>query len=293
MSRFSKRTILLGLVALLVLSSTGLAADRGPVVTVGSETVAEPEMIRLIVEQSGANEMMAPFVLAQLSLEDRNSFADQMVMALLLSEAARTKGLHLDPSVASQLRWNAVNILAKSYVSSVSGKWDLDRPALEAWFAEHEKDYATPESAHVRHILVETEAEATNVLLEVYGRDADFGAVAMKYSKDPGSAQKGGDLGWVFRGQTVGEFDEMAFSLEPGNTGGPVETKFGWHIIQVLDRAPARAPVFDEAINQVREDLQQHYLAMEVERLGGSLGVEVDRDILSTLGGFPAYSATE
>jgi len=139
----------------------------------------------------------------------------------------------------------------------------------------------------------ETEAEATNVLLEVYGRDADFGAVAMKYSKDPGSAQKGGDLGWVFRGQTVGEFDEMAFSLEPGNTGGPVETKFGWHIIQVLDRAPARAPVFDEAINQVREDLQQHYLAMEVERLGGSLGVEVDRDILSTLGGFPAYSATE
>ncbi|HPD97326.1 MAG TPA: peptidylprolyl isomerase, partial [Synergistales bacterium] len=218
MSRFSKRTILLGLVALLVLSSTGLAADRGPVVTVGSETVAEPEMIRLIVEQSGANEMMAPFVLAQLSLEDRNSFADQMVMALLLSEAARTKGLHLDPSVASQLRWNAVNILAKSYVSSVSGKWDLGRPVLEAWFAEHEKDYATPESAHVRHILVETEAEATNVLLEVYGRDADFGTVAMKYSKDPGSAQKGGDLGWVFRGQTVGEFDEMAFSLEPGNT---------------------------------------------------------------------------
>ncbi len=293
MSRFSKRTILLGLVALLVFSSTGLAADRGPVVTVGSEKVAESEMIRLIVEQAGSNEMMAPFVLAQLSLEDRNSFADQMVMALLLSEAARTKGLHLDPSVASQLRWNAVNILAKSYVSNVSGKWDLGRPALEAWFAEHEKDYATPESAHVRHILVETEAEATNVLLEVYGRDSDFGAVAMKNSRDPGSAQKGGDLGWVFRGQTVGEFDEMAFSLEPGKIGGPVETKFGWHIIQVLDRAPARTPVFDEAINQVREDLQQHYLAKEVERLGSSLGVEVDRDILSTLGGFPAYSVTE
>ncbi|MDT8284157.1 MAG: peptidylprolyl isomerase, partial [Thermovirgaceae bacterium] len=168
----------------------------------------------------------------------------------------------------------------------------LDRPALEAWFAGHQQNYAEPEAVYVRHILVPTEAEAVNVLLQVYGKNADFATVARKYSQDPGSAQKGGDLGWVSRGQTVEEFDKMAFSLSPGSTGGPVETSFGWHIIQVMERRPARMPSFDEVLPRVREDIQKSYLALEVERLGRSLGVEVDKDILSTLGGFPAFSKT-
>ncbi|MDO9508370.1 MAG: peptidylprolyl isomerase [Thermovirgaceae bacterium] len=214
-------------------------------------------------------------------------------MALLLSEAAKTKGIQLDPAVASQLRWSAANILAQAYIASVSEKWDLRRPVLEAWFAGHQQKYAEPEAVYVRHILVPTEAEATNVLLEVYGKGADFAAAALKYSKDPGSAQKGGDLGWISRGQTVEEFDRIAFSLEPGRIGGPVETKFGWHIMQVIERKPARIPSFDEVLPKVREDIQQNYLALEVERLGKSLGVEVNKEILSTLGGFPALSKTQ
>lgn len=293
MARFSRKALLLAFVLVISCATLVSAADRGPVITVGNEKVEESEMIRLIVEQAGANEMMTPFVLAQMPMEDRDSFAEQMIMALVLSEAAKTKGLHLDPAVASQLRWNSVNILAKAYVASLAAKWDLGRPVLEEWFAEHKQDYSAPESARVRHILVETEAEATNVLLEVYGRGSDFGAVAVKYSKDPGSAQKGGDLGWVFKGQTVKEFDEMAFSLEPGSIGGPVETKFGWHVIQVLDREPARTPSFDEALTSVREDIQKHYLSLEVERLNKTLGVDLDEEILSTLGGFPAYRKTQ
>ncbi len=293
MRRFSVAVLSLTVVALLFSGALASAAGRGPVVTVGSENVEEIDLIRLIVEQAGAKEAMTPFVLAQLPMEDRETFAQQVVTALLLSEAAKTKGINLDPAVESQLRWNAVNILAQAYISTISAKWDLGRPVLEAWFASHKQDYAEPEAVYVRHILVPTEAEATSVLLEVYGKDSDFAAAAAKYSQDPGSAQKGGELGWVSRGMTVKEFDQMAFSLSPGRMGGPVETKFGWHIIQVMEKKAARMPSFDEVLPKVREDIQQNYLALEIERLGKSLGVQINQEILSTLGGFPAFSKTQ
>lgn len=138
MRRFSVAVLSLAVAALLVSATLVSAAGRGPVVTVGSEKVEEAELIRLIVDQTGADESMTPFVLAQLPLEDRETFAQQVVTALLLSEAARTKGIDLDPAVASQLRWNAVNILAQAYISSISAKWDLGRPVLEKWFASHQ-----------------------------------------------------------------------------------------------------------------------------------------------------------
>lgn len=293
MRRFSVVLAAAALCTLFAFSGSVLAADRGPVVTVGSEKVGESELIRLLVEQAGANEMMTPFVIAQLSLEDRTAFAEQVVMALLLSEAAKTKGVQLDPAVASRLRWNTVNILAQAYISSVSAKWDVSNPAMEAWFTANQKRYEEPEAVFARHILVPTEAEATNILLEVFGKGSDFGEAAARYSQDPGSAQKKGELGWVPRGATVAEFETMAFSLAPGRIGGPVETRFGWHLIQVLEKRSARMPAMSEVIPQIREDMQQNYLALEVERLGGSLGVEIDQKVLSTLGGFPAFSKTQ
>ena len=194
MKSLSRKVLLLAVAVTFAIPALAVAADRGPVITAGEETVSEQEMIRLIMDQSGADKMMAPFVLAQLSLEDRESFAEQVSMALLLSEAALRKGLQLDPSVSVQLRWNAINILAQAYVASVSSKWDLGRPALEAWFSSHEEDYREPESVRVRHILVASEKEAVDVLLKVYAKEADFGRVAAENSIDPGSAGSGGTL---------------------------------------------------------------------------------------------------
>ena len=275
MRNLSRKAVLFAVMASLLMPTLALAADRGPVITAGGESVSEQEMIGLIMDQSGVDRMMAPFVLSQLSVEDRENFAKQVSVALLLSEAARGKGLQLDPSVAAKLKWNAVNILAQAFVSSASSKWDLGRPALEAWFSRHKDEYNMPEAVHVRHIL--------------FARGADFGAVAAKRSIDPGSANSGGDLGWVSRGQTVPGFDELAFSLEPGRIGGPVETNSGLHVIQVLEERHARATTLDEVLPRVREAIQKHYPDLEVERLEASLGLEIDHEILSTLGGFPAF----
>jgi parvulin-like peptidyl-prolyl isomerase len=103
------------------------------------------------------------------------------------------------------------------------------------------------EQTQARHILVETEEEAQAVLERLEAGE-DFADLADELSLD--TATEGGDLGWFPRGQMVAEFEEVAFSLEPRAVSEPVQTSFGYHIIQVLDRDPAR--VLDEAMLEQR-----------------------------------------
>jgi parvulin-like peptidyl-prolyl isomerase len=91
------------------------------------------------------------------------------------------------------------------------------------------------EQAHVRHILVETEEEAQAVLDRLEAGE-DFADVAAEVSQDPGSAANGGDLGFLPRGQVVEPIEEAIFSLPVGQVSDPIQTQFGWHIVEVLER---------------------------------------------------------
>jgi peptidyl-prolyl cis-trans isomerase C len=82
-----------------------------------------------------------------------------------------------------------------------------------------------------KHILVETQEQAADLYNKIVNEGADFGAIAAVNSKCP-SGQNGGDLGNFGRGQMVGPFEEAAFGLGIGNFSQPVQTQFGWHLIQ-------------------------------------------------------------
>lgn len=124
--------------------------------------------------------------------------------------------------------------------------------------------------ARARHILVETEEEAQQVRERILNGE-DFAAVAKEVSKDPGSAEQGGDLGWFPQGQMVPEFDKVVFNLPIGKLSEPVQTPFGYHIIEVLEREENR-PLSPEQLEQARQQrfeewLQEQRTAADIQRM--------------------------
>src|SRR5215208_3467139 len=119
-----------------------------------------------------------------------------------------------------------------------------------------EAQFTTPEQRCVRHILFNKDqkqkAEEVKQQLENGG---DFAKLAKENSQDPGSAAKGGDLGCLGKGETVPEFEQAAFGAERGEIVGPVQTEFGYHILQVTDVKPEQTRSLQEVESQIRSQL--------------------------------------
>jgi len=107
----------------------------------------------------------------------------------------------------------------------------------------------TQDQVHARHILVATQEQADSVLAQLQA-GADFAALASQVSTDPGSKDKGGDLGWFGHGVMDPPFETAAFALQPGQLSDVVHGANGFHIIQMLERDPARAVPADQLTSQ-------------------------------------------
>src|SRR6184192_3338466 len=133
---------------------------------------------------------------------------------------------------------------------------------LKQQYQANIQQYEVPNQVHVQHILFktvgqtdalveETKKKAEDVLKQAK-KGAKFDELAKKYSEDPGSKDKGGDLGWIRQGQTVPEFEKSAFSLAPGQISDLVRTQYGFHIIKVLEKQTAHTKPFDEVRDALR-----------------------------------------
>ncbi|MEW6401362.1 MAG: peptidylprolyl isomerase [Chloroflexota bacterium] len=133
-------------------------------------------------------------------------------------------------------------------------------------FEEVTKDVPrAEEQLWARHILVADEAAAQDVLARLNNGE-DFAALAQELSQDTGSGANGGDLGWFGKGMMVAPFEEAAYALQPGEISDPVQSDFGFHIIQLIARQ--ERPLAADAYNQVRETTFQDFLTTAREELG-------------------------
>jgi foldase protein PrsA len=123
-----------------------------------------------------------------------------------------------------------------------------------AYFKANQQNYNIPEQVEARHILVDTREEAEEIL-ELLKSGRDFAELAGEYSKDTLSAEQGGNLGFFQRGEMVPEFEEAAFSLPVNQVSDPIETTYGFHIIEVLGRKAPKEVAFEEVEEKVREVL--------------------------------------
>jgi peptidyl-prolyl cis-trans isomerase D len=134
---------------------------------------------------------------------------------------------------------------------------------VQSYYDAHQSDFSRPEQVHARHILIKVDASqdlatARKKMDEVQKRLAageDFAALAAKYSEDPGSKDKGGDLGYFGRGRMIKEFEQAAFDAQPGQVVGPVRTAFGLHLIQVLDHRQEGTEPLSEVEGRIRSIL--------------------------------------
>jgi parvulin-like peptidyl-prolyl isomerase len=122
---------------------------------------------------------------------------------------------------------------------------------VKAYYAKNKATYATPATRAVRHILVKDKALADKLYQQLATSDAQFAALAKKYTIDPGSKKTGGKLGTIQKGQTVPVFDKVAFAAPTGKVAKPVKSSYGWHIIEATaDTVPATQKPLNAALTK-------------------------------------------
>lgn len=131
---------------------------------------------------------------------------------------------------------------------------------LKKYYLDHKDEYTTPEKIKASHILLDSQTEAEKIY-GLLGEGSDFAELAKEYSKDESNADQGGDLGWFSKGKMVPEFEEVAFSLKKDEISDPVKTKFGYHIIKVVDREERE----EKTLEEVKEDVKKAYIEKQKE----------------------------
>ena len=141
------------------------------------------------------------------------------------------------------------------------------------------------EEVRARHILVDSKEKAREIY-EKLAHGSDFAKLAKDFSKDPGSKDQGGELGFVGRGQMVPQFEEVAFKLQKGEVGEPFQTQLGWHVIRVDDRRQSAAPPFEAVKDRVVAALIHRKAQQIAGDLRGKAQIEyIDPEIKSSVDG--------
>ncbi|MCU1220806.1 MAG: Peptidylprolyl isomerase, partial [Candidatus Angelobacter sp.] len=163
---------------------------------------------------------------------------------------------------------------------SIADKVTVDPAEIQRAYVANQNAYRIPERAKVRHILIEmpkpgpdgkvdqkgldeARAKAQDVLKQIKAT-GDWAGLAKKYSTDPGSKDKGGELNWVEKGQTVAEFEKVAFAQNKGQISDPVQSQFGFHIIQTEEKEDAHL----KPLAEVKPGIEE---AMKAEKIKAAM----------------------
>src|SRR6185369_5166940 len=141
----------------------------------------------------------------------------------------------------------------------------VTEPALKEYYEQVKDRFTTQERRHGRHILITVgdgvdDAAARKKAEELTAKakaGADFAQLAKENSKDPGSAQQGGDLGWAQRGMFVGPFEDALFAMSVGEIRGPVKSDFGYHVLKLEEVEAGHVKTFEEAHAEVEADFRK------------------------------------
>lgn len=271
--------LLLGV--LLGVQGVALSADKGKPGDVLVK-MDKQEITRADFEMRIAN-MPAEYQNRFKTDQQKRELLDMIVQSNLMAAEARAGKIDKEKNMAIRLADAASGLLAQEYLKRLFDALPKVTDAeVSKYYESHAAEFKTPEMVNASHILIKTaqdaaQPELTKALDQArqikaeLDKGGDFAKLAEKYSDDPGSKTKGGELGFFSRERMVPEFSQVAFALGPGQVSEPVKSRFGYHIIKIIDRREAKQLDQKEATPQIRALLEnqrrKEAMDRDVERL--------------------------
>jgi peptidyl-prolyl cis-trans isomerase C len=183
----------------------------------------------------------------------REQVKEELINRQVMVQAAEAAGLLKDATITVELELARQGILVRALMADYLKKNPITDAKIQAEYDKLKKAEDGKFEYEVRHILVEDEKTANDMQAKLKAKSAKFEELA-KSSKDPGSAEKGGNLGWAADSNYVEPFAKAVAATPKGQLSEkPVQSQFGWHVIEVLDKRPVEFPPLD----QVRKELEQ------------------------------------
>ena len=249
-------------------------ATTAPVVaTVNGVDLTRPEFD--IYEKN----LMRNAKVQSLTPDQQNQVLDDLITMQVMAEQGKKDGLESDPDTKAQLALLHMRVLAdaesQKFVKSTT-------PSDAELHAEYDTAVSQMDKNeyHARHILVATKEQAEQVIKKLKG-GAKFEDLAKTQSTDTGSKNNGGDLGWFTTSRMVKPFADAVKSLKKGEVSpAPVQTQYGWHVIQLEDTRDAAPPAFDQVKPQLTDAVMRKKLQAFVEDLKKQAKIEKKPDAL-------------
>ncbi|HYD33728.1 MAG TPA: peptidylprolyl isomerase [Methylophilaceae bacterium] len=189
----------------------------------------------------------------------RKVIVDKLIASELVFQEAQRQGIDKHPDYLAKQELTNRELLVNTYLQDYLKKNPVSEADIRAAYDKYKTEVGNKEYS-ARHILVATEAEAKDIITQL-GKGADFAKLAKEKSLDPGSKEKGGDLGWFSLGSMVKQFSEAVTKLPKGSyTQTPIQTQFGWHVIKLENSRDLQPPAYEKVKEGLQKQLQQRQL---------------------------------
>lgn len=216
--------------------------------TVAGEPITETEFNRYLETLPREQQAYVPNPYFQKQV------LDQIINTRLMTRLALDEKLDETEKFKETMASIRGDILAQMAIDKIATAVTVSDEEAEAYFKANEARFSKGASVGAKHILVEEESKAQEILAELNSGSISFDEAASKYSTCP-SKERGGDLGEFGHGQMVKEFDEAAFAAEIDTVTEPVKTQFGYHLIKVYKKTEASVPAFAEIADSVKNNM--------------------------------------
>jgi peptidyl-prolyl cis-trans isomerase C len=247
--------------------------------TVGSEKITQGYLDMVLANLPGA-------VRAQYEKMGKEKVKEKLLEKIIamkiFAQGARLIKLDEKPEVKFRIQDSLEGMLAGEYIAHLRAGITVDEGEVKEYYEQNPHYFQLPERVKLRHIAVETEEDAQKILASLK-EGTDFAEIARERSIHS-SKEKGGDLGWVKKGKTLPEIEEVGFELKKGAISDIIQTKTGYHIIKVEDRKEAGSlPLADveDKIKRLLIQIKQRQIIDEArKKLSEELGVKIFSDKL-------------